>query len=59
MTKDQIKAAWIKFYDTDGKDETLGDEDFHSLCIGFCCALGLSVKEAFDLYEDMIQLGKY
>jgi hypothetical protein len=67
VEKDKLYEQWCdEFYDIiveEDDDETgaiLDEQDFRSIAIGFFVAKGLSVLEAYNLYEShCIPQGKY
>ena len=56
MDNDLI-AKWREFYRTHADDESLEDSDFRDLAAGFFIALGATPEEAFELYEECIEMG--
>lgn len=62
--KEQMLSDWVDFYDnliTKEQDIKNSDDiDFDDMALGFFCAKGATLEEAFDLYHtDCIQLGKF
>lgn len=52
MDKDKLFDEWVEeFYDKYIVDQRIAMEDFQSIAVGFFIAKGLTLDEAYEMYE--------
>jgi hypothetical protein len=52
----KLIEEWRSWYEKYSKWEVLEEQDFESICIGWCCAKGMTPDEGYDFYQEMIPL---
>jgi hypothetical protein len=56
--------AWREFHDSLTKDKEDGyflenEAHYESICLGWCCAKGLTIDDAFDFYRERVNEGHH
>jgi hypothetical protein len=57
--KEKLINEWRETYKRFNEDSRLENADYESLCVGWCVAKGLTIKEAFSFYQKMIPLNLF
>ena len=61
MSKEEkLVKQWVtEFYDKYSEDGGMDEHDFESIALGFFIAKGATPHEAWELYQECIELGKF
>lgn len=60
MNKEKMFQSWVnEFYDKYIIDQRVAMEDFQSIAVGFFVAKGLTLDEAYEMYQYCIKREKF